>query len=377
VTDTQEFNRRPYLVQRENGTPSRRVEFTDAPPFTRANDEGGAYVQDRWNVNSRWLLEPGARLDWDEIVRAVVPSPRLASTILLNQRGDTKISWGVGVYRDPSNLDILTTSLAGGRTDLFYDSTGKNLLMPPVVSTFTINQSALRFGDVTNASVALEQKLPETTYLRLQLMDKRGRDIWTFINPGASTSSAGPFSGNFILTNYRHNRYDAAELTLRHVFQGNHMVFASYTRSRAYSNAVFGYNIDNVLFSPQAGGPLAWDTPNRFLSWGWLPLTHKIDFAYTLDWRDGFPYTLQNDSQEVVGAPGSRRFPEYFTLNLSLERRFTILGFQWALRGGMDNVTGRQNPAYVDANINSPHFLAFSGSQGRAFTGRIRLLGRK
>ena len=140
-------------------------------------------------------------------------------------------------------------------------------------------------------------------------MDRRARNIWTFINPGASTLPDGPFSGQFTLTNDRRDHYDSAGLTLRHVFKQNHVVFASYTRSRALSNADFGYNLDTVLFSPQAGGPLAWDAPNRFLSWGWLPLTHKIDAAYALDWRTGFPFTVQNDSQEVVGAPDSRRFP--------------------------------------------------------------------
>ncbi len=154
-------------------------------------------------------------------------------------------------------------------------------------------------------------------------------------------------------------------------------MFASYTRARALTNADFGYNLDTVLFSPQAGGPLAWDTPNRFLSWGWLPFTHKIDAAYTLDWRSGFPFTLQNDSQEVVGAPYSQRFPNYFSLDVSLERRFTVLGFQWALRAGVDNITKRGNYSVVNSNIDSPNFLALSGTQGRSFIARVRLLGRK
>jgi hypothetical protein len=377
LNDHREFNRQPYRVERVDGTLSRRVSFTNAPPSTRYNVEASGYVQDRWSVTPRWLLEPGLRFDADEIVRGVAVSPRLASTFLLKRSGDSKISAGIGIYRDASNLDILTRSLTGTRTDTFYDATGLNLLQPPVLSAFTINPDQLRFSLVTNASVAFEQKLPRTTYLHIELMDRRARNIWTFINPGASTLPAGPFSGQFTLTNNRRDHYDSAGLTLRHVFRQNHVVFASYTRSRALSNADFGYNLDNVLFSPQAGGPLAWDTPNRFLSWGWLPLTHKIDAAYTLDWRNGFPFTLQNDSQEVVGAPNSRRFPTYFSLDFSLERRFTVLGFQWALRAGVDNITGRSNYSTVDSNVDSPHFLTFSGIQGRSFIARIRLLGRK
>ena len=205
---------------------SRRVTFTNAPPFTRYDSEAGGYAQDRWSITPRWLVEPGVRFDADSIVRGVWASPRIASTFMLKRNGDSKISWGVGVYRDPSNLDILTRSLTGTRTDYFYDATGTNLLQPPVLSTFTINPNQLLFSYVTNASVALEQKLPKTTYLRVQLMDRRARNIWTFVNPGASTLPDGPFSGQFILTNNRHDHYDSAEVTVRHVFKQNHVVYA-------------------------------------------------------------------------------------------------------------------------------------------------------
>lgn len=110
---------------------------------------------------------------------------------------------------------------------------------------------------------------------------------------------------------------------------------------------------------------------------GLASITHKIDAAYTLDWRNGYPFTIQNDSQEVVGAPDSMRFPNYFALDFSLERRFTIFGFQWAVRGGVDNVTKHGNYTVVNSNIDSPDFLSYSGAPGRAFVARIRLLGRK
>ena len=377
LDDHQEYNRQPYVVDRANGTVSRRVSFTGAPPYTRYDDEAGAYAQDRWSITPRWLLEPGVRVDWDEIVHGLAASPRLASTVLLRRNGDSKFSWGVGVYRDPSNLDILTRALTGTRTDYFYDATGVNLLQPPVLSAFSVNPDRLRFSFVTNASVAFEQKLPGRTYLHVELLDRRARNIWTFVNPGASTLPEGPFTGDFLLTNDRRDHYDSATLTLRHVFKQNHVVFAAYTRSRALTNADFGYGLDSVLFSPQAGGPLAWDTPNRFLSWGWVPFVHKIDAGYTLDWRTGFPFSVQNDSQQVVGAPDSRRFPPYFSVDLSLERRFKTFGFQWALRAGVDNVFARGNYSYVNSNIDSPNFLTFTGAQGRSFIARIRLLGRK
>ncbi len=377
VSDYEQYTRNPYVVESANGVLTRSVSFTNAPPFTRFDVEEGGYAQDRWTISPRWLVEPGVRFDSDSIVQRAEASPRIASAFLLKRDGSSKISAGIGVYRDASNLDILTRSLSGTRTDSFYDPTGTFLILPPVLSTFTVDPNQLRFSIVNNASAALEQKLPRTTYLKIELMDRRARDIWSFVNPGASYSPTGPFSGNFILTNGRQDRYESASATFRHVFKQNHEIFVAYTRARALTNADFTYSLDSVLFSPQAGGPLPWDAPNRVVAHAFLPLTHKIDAAYTLDWRTGYPFTLFNDAEQIVGGPYSERFPTYFSLDVSLERRFTIFGFQWALRAGVDNITDRGDYSTVNSNVDSPEFLTYSGALGRSFIARVRLLGRK
>jgi hypothetical protein len=175
----------------------------------------------------------------------------------------------------------------------------------------------------------------------------------------------------------RKDRYDGLEFTMSRKFRGNHEVFASYTRSSARSNAVFIFSLDSTLFSQQAGGPFAWDAPNRFISWAWTPLPRHFDLGYSLEWRDGYPFFLVNQDQQLVASTTGGRFPRYFSLDLNLERRFTIFGLQWALRGGLENLTNHFNPWSVDNNVNSSTYLAMGGSQARALTGRIRLLGRK
>ena len=94
--------------------------------------------------------------------------------------------------------------------------------------------------------------------------------------------------------------------------------------------------------------------------------------------RTGFPFNELTDQQELLGSVGAHRFPEYFSLNIQLEKRFSFLRYNLAVRGGFDNVTGRCNPYVVNNVIDSSHPAAtFSACQGRAFTSRIRLLGRK
>jgi hypothetical protein len=371
ITDRQSYQRRPVEILRADGTLSQTITFHGGAPFTKDNFESSGYAQDRWSLSDRLLLEPGMRFDWDDVVRDFLVSPRLAFSYLLSRSGETKLSGGVGLYGDATNLDLLTRSLNGERTDFFYGNTGQTLIQPPVVTSFVVDERMLKIPRFANWSLGVERKMPHSVYFQLRFLEKRGRDGWTFVNQGSG------FSGDLQLEGLERDRYDSIEISTRHTFKGSHVLFASYTRSRAHSNAVFDFSIDSLLFSPQAGGPLPWDTPNRFLSWGWAPLPWKFALAYSLDWRDGFPFSLVNQNQQLVGAPDCRRFPEYFSLDLQLERRIRLFGFMWALRAGLNDITNRSNPSAVNNNVDSPDFLTYSGIQGRALTARVRLLGRK
>jgi hypothetical protein len=79
----------------------------------------------------------------------------------------------------------------------------------------------------------------------------------------------------------------------------------------------------------------------------------------------------------MAGAPGSLRLPNYFDINLHFERKFHLLHYLWAWRCGYNNVTGHRNPNAVNNVVGTPAFLTYGGGQVRAFSVRLRLLGRK
>ncbi|HXG68103.1 MAG TPA: carboxypeptidase regulatory-like domain-containing protein, partial [Blastocatellia bacterium] len=64
VTYDQFSERRSITILRENGTRARRIEFGNNPGFRINNFEAGGFVQDRWALSKRSLLELGLRLDW-------------------------------------------------------------------------------------------------------------------------------------------------------------------------------------------------------------------------------------------------------------------------------------------------------------------------
>jgi hypothetical protein len=369
--------------------------FSGGNYSTTYNFEASAYVEDRWLITDRFLLEPGMRLDWDEIVRTPLLSPRLAGTYVLDNSGNTKFSAGVGVVYDATDLILIARPYAGERQDYFFNSAGQptdlsGAVIPtpsPVLSTFSVNHQDLEAPRFLNWSVALEKKLPAALFMKAEFMQRRGTHDFVYNTPNNLPG------GNFILQNTREDRYNAFQLTLRRSFHQRYTVMGSYTRSSTHSHQVLDFNVDNPILgrvvpgtstitSPQAPGPFLWDAPNRFLSWGFLPffrvpIIHELDLAYSAEARTGFPFNVFTDQQLLYGSPGSYRFPTYFTLNLQLEKRFHLFGYYWALRGGFDDITGRSNPVVVNADVNSPQFLTFSGYHSRAFTSRIRFLGRK
>jgi len=373
-TYEQQTERQPIFIRREDGTLSREITFVNSPRFRRNNVELSAFAQDRWSVTHRWLVELGLRLDWDEIIRRPLISPRFASSYLLTRDGETKITWGAGLFYDTTNLDFITRPLAGRRFDLFHTQDGRTPRGEPLETSFQVSERSLKEPRLFNWSLGLERKLPGALYLHLELLGKQGSDGFAFIDRSAGlTLQPG---GRFELSTERRDRYHAYQVTLRRAFKENYSILASYTRSAARSSAVFDFSLDSPIFGRQMGGPLPWDAPNRLISWGWLPLVKGFDFAYSLDWRDGYPFSLVNQDQQRLEL-NARRLPAYFTLNTYLERRFRLFGLQLALRAGFNNATNHQNPAEVDNNVDSKRFLTFGGVQGRTFTGRIRFLGRK
>jgi hypothetical protein len=369
ITYEQSSLRNPIFTVRENRSLSRKSTFVGGASFTRNNFESSVYAQDRWSVSKRLLLEAGLRLDRDNVIRRLSVSPRVAATYLITSDGNTKISGGIGLYYDATNLDLITRPLMGQRVDQFYASDGTTPLGPPVITSFQVNEQSLRVPRYLNWSVGLEHKLPARVYLDAEFLQKHGHDVFAYFDNGQP--------GSFQLLNDREDQYHAFQVTMRRAFKGNYAVLAAYTHSEAHSNAVLDPGIDNPVFGHQTGGPLPWDAPNHFITWGWMPLVKRFDFVYSLDSHSGFPFNVVNDQQRLVGNPNSRRFPDYFSLNTHVERRFTLFSYHLALRAGFNDVTNRKNPSVVNNNVDSPEFLTFGGTQHRVFTGRIRFIGKK
>jgi hypothetical protein len=355
-------------VQFVDGTGAllRQITFSNAPPLSLSTLESGAYIQDRWTPMQRVIIETGGRWDHDSYLGRDFFSPRIAGTMLISAASETKLSAGIGIYFDRSNLALASNGSQGTRTDEFFSP-----LAALFTPTFTVDPRLLTLPRYKNWSVALERKLPGKVYARLEYLSRHGAHGWDFASqPG----------NNFLLLSDKKDRYDGAQLTLRKELKRGYPAMVSYTRSRATSNQTVDFAIDALLVGNQVGGVLPWDSPNQLQTWGSYPLPWKLkkfDMAWSSIWRSGFSFVTIDQLGQIVSGPGQFRFPDFFTVNATVERKFGFHGYLWAARIGVDNVLNRQNPTVVDNDINSPTFLTFFGTDHRTLNGRIRFLGKK
>jgi len=377
----QSVERHDYQVRREDHSLARAVSFSGGTALARKNFETTLYLQDNWTPREGVVVEAGIRADWDQLVRDPLLSPRLAVAWAPRWWRGAKLAAGLGIFHDALNLRTLSRHLDQRSVSLFYARDGR-VTSGPLETFFEVDETRLRAPRYRSFSLSLERSLGGGFYGRMNYLNKRGRRGFTYL----PLESFGP-QNRFGLFNARNDHYDATEFTVRRTFRGQYEWLAGYTRSSARSDAVLEYSLEDPIFAEQGGGPLRWDTPHRFQTWGWAPipaprfrwpaLFRRLTLAYWLEIRSGFPFRVVNEEAQLVGKPNSRRFPALFSLNLHLERRFHLLKQEWAWRAGFNNVTDHKNPNVVNNNIDSPGYLAFTGGQRRALTVRLRFLGKK
>ena len=383
----QQSIRHDYEVLNADNSVQRYVTFAGNPFENRKNFEGAQYVQDHWNLREGLSLEGGLRTEWNEIVRALEVAPRLAVVWAPHFLPDTKLSAGWGVYYDAIDLSLVSTQQDQVSLSTFYLPGG--VVEGPVQTSFQVYDKLLKVPYYQNASASVERKLPHQYYLKAGFTRRAGNRGFTFLPTVPITADSFYQGVTYQLGNTRRERYDAADISLRHTFAGKFEWFAGYTRSSARSNAAVDYSLENPIFGPQGPGPVPWDAPNRFHMWGWAPLpnrilphalqfiTHNTSVAYLVEYRTGFPFSVVDEQGFMVGAPNSIRYPDYFNVNLTLERRFTAIHYLWAWRFGFNNITNNPNPNVVNNVMGTPAYLTYTRGQVRAFNVRLRFLGHR
>ncbi|HLN03273.1 MAG TPA: carboxypeptidase regulatory-like domain-containing protein [Bryobacteraceae bacterium] len=378
-----EFQRSSYEVVGLSGLPLFETTFRGSGDFGKANLAFASYINDHWQPVPRLVIDAGLREDWDELVRRASFGPRISAAFAPFANSNTKLVGGYSVIYDAASLALFSKPLDQQAVTVPFSPEG--VPETPLVTTF-VPGHALTMPRYDNVSAGVEQALGHRLFAKLEWLRKRGAGGLVYAPETSGPVIIQPevlgygFGGTYALTNLRRDAYDEVGITIRHSFGDQYEWLASYVHSRAISNAVLDVSVDQPLQVGNNLGPMPWDAPNRFLSWGYLPpplkrFREKWAIAYLVDWRTGFPYSFTDDAGRVVGVVDSHRYPSNLDLNLHIERRFTFRGYRFGIRLGANNLTANRNPTAVSNVIGSPTFMQFFGDEGRHFVLRLRLFG--
>lgn len=386
LTYYQDVRRTGYENYSETGARTRSTAFTGSGLARKSNEESAMYLQDSWRPGPHVLIELGLRGDWDRLVNRWSPSPRLGVSWSPARLPNTKFYGGFAQVYDATNLRLFSRPDDQYIVTSYFRPDGA-LSRGPTLSYFTIDSRPLLRPHARNYTLGAAHALPSGLTFRADFIRRRGTRGFTYrslldspLAPApawAAPMNVAALDYIYNLGNERRDAFDSVSLSVRHVIHRQYEWMASYTRSRALSNAVVDISMDDPTIVTDNAGPMPWDSPNRFTGWAYLPLPRK-DWAIAafLDSRTGFPYSTQNEEGRIVGQVNAHRYPYFFEMNLHLEKKFNFRGHRWAWRFGANNITNRVNPDSVNPFLTASRPVRFYGGTGRAFNVRIRWLGR-
>jgi len=344
-----------------------------------ANTQLGGYAQDLWRPWKPVIFSVGVRTDWDRVIHENVFQPRIAMNWVPADDGRMKFTLAWGKHYQSLNLAVLGQAYDQLRTDQFFSAPSQPCipsvpcptpapLGSPVVTAFFAPLNELQQPRSYNTTAEWQERFFKSTFFGVSYLLRESRDGFAWETQPAA-------GGTLVLHNNRQDRYVAGEAWLRHSFGENAQLEVDYTRSQASSNEVLDPSLGVLILARQQPGPLPWDTPDRVVSSGWTPIPiWGLLLSGFFEYHTGFPFSILNEQQQLVGAPNRIRFPNYLSLNLGLEKRFRFQGHEWAVRVTGVNITGHKNPNSVVNNIDAPNYLTYAGGQQRAFTLRLRLV---
>jgi hypothetical protein len=366
----QDINRTGFLDYGVGNVLVREVMFTGNGRVGESNYEASVYVEDSWRLRPQLLLELGLRADWDQILHNWNTGPRFGFAWAPFGLEHTKISGGYGLLYDQTNLSLFARASDQVPVSTFYGLPGEAPYTS--IATFVIGARHLDSPRSQNFNLGVEQQFPNGLFTSIRAISRRGSHGLSYFETTGLANDAV-----YSLLDQRRDSYDAMEFTARHHVHKRYEWLASYTRSRAVSNAVLDLSADQPLIVTNNYGHVPWDAPNRFLSWAFLPTGFKNwSLMYLFEWHSGFPYSVHDEQGLVIGGVDAARFPDFVELNLAIERQLEYRGQRWALRLGVNNILGRLNPNVVNNDVNSPQFGQFFGGQRQTIALRIRWLGK-
>jgi hypothetical protein len=342
-------------VVRLDGSLAERTTY--APPSTSPDVTGtefALFVQDRWRVNDRLILELGLRSDRDDVVERVNYSPRAGAAVSILPEGRGILRGGFGKFAERTPLTIGAFTQYETQTVARFGGNGLALFAPV---TFTHNvDEALRTPESVVQTVAWDQRFGRRFFFKAAYLHRKGSHAY-ILDPNAS-------AGLLTLLSAGKSKYWEFETTGRFLANERRDVTVSYVRSHSTRDLndydQFYGNFRNPIIRPNEYGLSPTDVPNRLIVRGTLGIFGKWVLSPIYEWRTGFPWSAVNEFQDFVGPRNdSGRLPSVSTLDFTLARPWRFRKYQFTAGIKVYNAFDTGDERDVQNNVASPDYGRF------------------
>lgn len=363
---------RPVIVRREDGTVSQRFDFGPASVQQAGGTDVSAFLQDRWRLSKRLLFEPGLRVDRDGVVRRTNASPRIGAVAGLFGDDAGVLRGGIGVFYERTPLNVGAFESFETVTLTRFAADGVTPTAPPIA--FVPVQGSLSTPRSVIWNVEYDHRIGSNLFFKVNHLQRRGTGM-AIVQPLEAGSTA-----TLRLDSTGRSSYAETEVTLRYGASELQQLSISYVRSHAVENlnafdTYFGtFRVPIVRPDQYALSPT--DVPDRVLIRG-IVTVRKWTFSSLVELRSGFPYSLVDQDQQFVGIRnGGGRFPNLYTVDVSIVRSAKLFGHEIRYGARGYHLLNNFSPRDVQSNIDSPTFGTFLNPMPRRFALTFTFLPR-
>jgi len=360
----------PVIVTRADGSTLRKIDYTGSSSVGASNTEIAGFIEDQWAINQFVTVNGGVRYAYERIAGDQTLAPRVDVSIRPFENGRTVVKGGIGRFYDALPLNAADFGRQQSRRITEFDALGNATKTSYIVNR--VDAEGLQAPSSTAWNVELDQMLTDTLLARVGYRNTRGSNQ-LIVDPM-------PYDGTMRLSSNGNTRSQEFEATLRRQFKKGGHVTASYVRSKTEGDlndfvSLFG-DVREPIIRANEYSRQAFDTPNRFLVWGVMNFPREITVAPTMEYRTGFPYTVIDEQQAVVGVRNQGgRYPNLMTMDLAVTKDVQVTK-KYRARIGVQvfNLTDHFNPQDVQNNTASPLFGDYANSVKRQIRGKFVVL---
>src|SRR6185369_12341042 len=214
----------PVTIVRADGTRYQLIEFVGGGVLAKKQNEYSAFVQDKWELNSRVTLDAGLRFDRDQLSTDKNFAPRIGIVFLPTSSERTIVRGGVGLFYDKIALNVGSFAQYPNQRVTTFAADGVTVVDGPRL--FRNTPPAELYNPYSVAwNVQVDRQLSERLMFRLGYEERHTRRDFVVQPAGQQNQLA--------LRNDGRSLYREFQAVARFRFQEGRNIFLSYVLSQS------------------------------------------------------------------------------------------------------------------------------------------------